>query len=814
MASIIVVLLIPSVASALSPEQKKLYQSGVKYFDICGEGGSSGGGSVATGSGIPDADIPGKDNREKIWNYLRALGLNPIETAGIVGNIGAEGVYDPQSIEDGNEKVDPDTGKSVGRTKNYAVFKQLTTSGQDGFGLIGFTPGYSLMKPNIGGGADWSGIAKVKVTEDNFYLISTQLDVVYGYMKESSGMLNQYKRAATNTDAAALSFMDLVENPGVLALDKRGDEAKKALNDFKNNPVPKIDASGGGGGSADTSGGDYKYIKKGKIPKDGLKTGASIFGGSYSGGKWTISNQHQIDLINSGKKTAADYDARVGSGGDDNGLGNGSGSPDGKAAYAELSNGAGTDFSALGDLPQKTKLEITYKDKSIIAEKLDVGSGGGDVKGKPRTIDLWWEAARLLDFKQGTDLVTLHVVPDDTPTTSVNGTATDSAQDIGSSDSTACCASGDSGTQTVLSGDDAKAQIWNFFIQELDLTDVQAAGFMGNIQQESNFDPNAINEIGATGIVQWLFGRKIALENLAASKGKPVTDLGVQLEYLKSELEGSYKSTVLTPLKNAKNIEEATRIVLERFEIPCNPGVECDPEMAIRVPNAKKILEDFGGTSGSSSSSDSSSGGCGGDTGGDAKLEKTITVSTPGKYIKMPRKYSCPGHTTEIDSRIAAALAYLIVTYNMCATDGLSPTHLSHGAGLGVDLIPKKGVGSTKKDWIDSTEAAARAIGWYGDSATDPQGSKKSCAYYDGDWGKCMHVSEPDRFPKWMRWMGYNGATIHGDPWHIESGASPHLHLGWDTPNNDGTAGEVVPPRDSVYTFEAPIPDDLKDLIK
>ncbi|CAD8057076.1 unnamed protein product [Paramecium sonneborni] len=45
--------------------------------------------------------------------------------------------------------------------------------------------------------------------------------------------------------------------------------------------------------------------------------------------------------------------------------------------YAELSKDyKAKDFSALGNLPYKYKLRITYNGKSIIAEKGDVGAGG------------------------------------------------------------------------------------------------------------------------------------------------------------------------------------------------------------------------------------------------------------------------------------------------------------------------------------------------------------------------------------------------------------------------------------------------------
>jgi hypothetical protein len=193
-------------------------------------------------------------------------------------------------------------------------------------------------------------------------------------------------------------------------------------------------------------------------------------------------------------------------------------------------------------------------------------------------------------------------------------------------------------------------------------------------------------------------------------------------------------------------------------------------------------------------------------------MQKTVTVSTPGKFIKLPSQYSCPGHTTMIDSRIAADVAYIATKYNMCADDGLANGHKSHGAGLGIDMRPK-GDNNSKDIWKNSTEAFARAIGWYGDSAADPNGTKSSCANYTGE-GSCMHVAEPEKFPQWLRWLGYNGAINHGDPWHVFGGGYAHIHIGWDTPNNDGVAPSIIPePRASVYAFPAPVPDDLQGLV-
>lgn len=76
----------------------------------------------------------------------------------------------------------------------------------------------------------------------------------------------------------------------------------------------------------------------------------------------------------------------------------------GTMAYAELSMG-----TALGKLPYKQRARITYKGKSVIAEKLDIGGGGAGCGGHVRAVDLWWETARALGFN-GLGVVTFELV--------------------------------------------------------------------------------------------------------------------------------------------------------------------------------------------------------------------------------------------------------------------------------------------------------------------------------------------------------------------------------------------------------------------
>ena len=333
-------------------------------------------------------------------------------------------------------------------------------------------------------------------------------------------------------------------------------------------------------------------------------------------------------------------------------------------------------------------------------------------------------------------------------------------------------------------------------------------------------DPNCF------GIVQWNTGRTAKMRAWTESKGKNPNSMEGQLSYVWHELN-VYPELGLSELKGVSgNSEEAarrsSRIFDEKFEI----STTAPEDNAARDNNAARFFREFvqGQTQGGGqqppgnedAESSASSGGCepSSSTGGGAHLKDTIKVDKPGKFIALPARYGCGGTQHRIDSRIAAAVAYLVTKYNMCITAGLENGHNSHGAGLAIDAIPKQG--SDKSDWKNSTEAAARAIGWYGDSATDPKGTQRSCANYGGgDYGQCMHEVEPSKFPKWMRWMGYNGAHCHGDTWHIYGECKAHIHIGWASPNGGDAVSptEISKPIPAVYTFEAPIPDDLKNLI-
>ena len=79
--------------------------------------------------------------------------------------------------------------------------------------------------------------------------------------------------------------------------------------------------------------------------------------------------------------------------------------------------------------------------------------------------------------------------------------------------------------------------IYAHWKQKYGATPQAAAGILGVLQLESRLDPKSVNSSsGATGLAQWLGGRKDKLEDLAHKENKSATNLGVQLDYLDQEL--------------------------------------------------------------------------------------------------------------------------------------------------------------------------------------------------------------------------------------------------------------------------------------
>ena len=114
---------------------------------------------------------------------------------------------------------------------------------------------------------------------------------------------------------------------------------------------------------------------------------------------------------------------------------------------------------------------------------------------------------------------------------------------------------------------DVQSIVYDFLTNKMKLTKEQAAGVMGNIMQESSFNPKAHNKQGggdgAFGLCQWRGERLRKLREFA--KGRDINDPTVQMEYLLEELSTTEKRA-FDALKKATTVEEASIAWSEKFE--------------------------------------------------------------------------------------------------------------------------------------------------------------------------------------------------------------------------------------------------------
>jgi hypothetical protein len=125
-----------------------------------------------------------------------------------------------------------------------------------------------------------------------------------------------------------------------------------------------------------------------------------------------------------------------------------------------------------------------------------------------------------------------------------------------------------------------EATVWNYLANK-GVSAIAIAGFMGNFQVESGFNPQAENP-GTTatapsgpayGLAQWLGGRQTALVAYATQQGQPVDSLALQLDYLWTELTGSYASS-LSAAEAAASPSAAADVVNKMFEGSGTPSTQ------------------------------------------------------------------------------------------------------------------------------------------------------------------------------------------------------------------------------------------------
>jgi len=110
-------------------------------------------------------------------------------------------------------------------------------------------------------------------------------------------------------------------------------------------------------------------------------------------------------------------------------------------------------------------------------------------------------------------------------------------------------------------------------LSSLGLTKAQIAGVLGNLQQESSFNPR-VNEggfvgppsgRGGFGLAQWTGGRQSALVNFAKQRKADPGSPNLQAQFMAHELRGP-ESRSLASLKRAQSPEQAALVFRTDYE--------------------------------------------------------------------------------------------------------------------------------------------------------------------------------------------------------------------------------------------------------
>jgi murein DD-endopeptidase MepM/ murein hydrolase activator NlpD/lysophospholipase L1-like esterase len=175
---------------------------------------------------------------------------------------------------------------------------------------------------------------------------------------------------------------------------------------------------------------------------------------------------------------------------------------------------------------------------------------------------------------------------------------------------------------TQLEGENNAIKVYNYLVNEMDLTPAQVAGIIGNTMNESGgntykLDPT-VRGVGmcspdCMGIVQWdESSRFAALKAWAQPLGKDPLDLETQAEYIKVELEGP-ESVALGKLKEVKGDDEAAAreaaLVFDKWYERSSAGQQEREDNAARF--FKEYVKGGGVTGGDPDSNSTCAGGSG-----------------------------------------------------------------------------------------------------------------------------------------------------------------------------------------------------------
>lgn len=145
--------------------------------------------------------------------------------------------------------------------------------------------------------------------------------------------------------------------------------------------------------------------------------------------------------------------------------------------------------------------------------------------------------------------------------------------------------------------------VWDFFINH-GISAEATAGILGNITQESHFNPTAsehgntgANGDGGYGLIQWTYGRRVNLFNTAQSQGTDVNSIEFQLNYLWNEVfaeDSNYRNQLeAAGYFSTKDPAEATYLFHKIVEVSADTQQQINDN---RIEPAKKWYLTFNGT--------------------------------------------------------------------------------------------------------------------------------------------------------------------------------------------------------------------------
>lgn len=278
----------------------------------------------------------------------------------------------------------------------------------------------------------------------------------------------------------------------------------------------------------------------------------------------------------------------------------------------ELSNGEDTSSKSASQLAVETAQRVQHAKQSAMQTKAAIQSGASAVKGG---LAIFWGLVTNPIFWI---IIALFIVA---------GVVFASSQVIGKNENANGCAGisgsvdvGDIPMQGSIADPIAAGNIiasWLMttsfgFLDDKPMTLEQAGGIIGNMRQESQLTPS-ISQSGwvpanatnadvrakgestggrAIGLIQWDGGRKKNLLDYADSQNKLWSNVTVQLEFLKIELEDDYEANRLIDRGfniAGKTVEEYTKIFEESFERAGKPAMES------RYKYSRFFIDNFNG---------------------------------------------------------------------------------------------------------------------------------------------------------------------------------------------------------------------------